>query len=137
MSEYHYIKGREIPIYKGKLYVVVSNDYEKVEKLIPGFDKWSNGELYAHSFLVNHKGEEGIFIILNFDHEYEKMTYGVIVHELRHAADLVAQRRGLNTTPQNTESNAYLMEWMANTVFLELIRWGFVPQFSRKRQRRP
>ena len=137
MSEYHYIKGKEIPIYKGKLYVVVSNDYEKVEKLIPGFDKWSNGELYAHSFLVNHKGEECIFIILNFDHEYEKMTYGVIVHELRHAADLVAQRRGLNTTPQNTESNAYLMEWMANTVFLELIRWGFVPQFSRKRQRRP
>ena len=35
MAEYHYIKGREIPIYKGKLYVVVSNDYEKVEKLIP------------------------------------------------------------------------------------------------------
>lgn len=137
MSEYHYIKGKDIPIYKGKLYIVASNDYEKVEKLIPGFDKWSNGELYAHSFLVNHKGEEGIFIILNFDHEYEKMTYGVIVHELRHAADLVAQRRGLNTTPQNTESNAYLMEWMANTVFLELIRWGFVPQFSRKRQRRP
>lgn len=135
MIEYHYIKGREIPIYKGKLYVVVSNDYEKVEKLIPGFDKWSNGELYAHSFLVTYKGEECIFIILNFDHEYEKMTYGVIVHELRHAADLVAQRRGLNTTPQNTESNAYLMEWMANTVFLELIRWGFVPQFSRRRKR--
>ena len=135
MSEYHYIKGKEIPIYKGKLYVVVSNDYEKVEKLIPGFDKWSNGELYAHSFLVTYKGEEGIFIILNFDHEYEKMTYGVIVHELRHAADLVAQRRGLNTTPQNTENNAYLMEWMANTVFLELIRWGFVPQFSRRRKR--
>ena len=136
MSEYHYIKGREIPIYKGKLYVVVSNDYEKVEKLIPGFDKWSNGELYAHTFIAPYKGEEGIFIILNFDHEYEKMTYGVIVHELRHAADLVAQSRGLNTTPQNTESNAYLMEWMANTVFLELIRWGFVPQFSRKRQRK-
>ena len=135
MSEYHYIKGKEISIYKGKLYVVVSNDYEKVEKLIPGFDKWSNGELYAHSFLVTYKGEECIFIILNFDHEYEKMTYGVIVHELRHAADLVAQSRGLNTTPQNTESNAYLMEWMANTVFLELIRWGFVPQFSRRRKR--
>ena len=135
MAEYHYIKGREIPIYKGKLYVVVSNDYEKVEKLIPGFDKWSSGELYAHTFLTSYKGEEGIFIILNFDHEYEKMTYGVIVHELRHAADLVAQRRGLNTTPQNTESNAYLMEWMANTVFLELIRWGFVPQFSRRRKR--
>jgi len=135
MAEYHYIKGKDIPIYKGKLYIVVSNDYEKVEKLIPGFDKWSNGELYAHSFLVNHKGVESIFIVLNFDHKCDKMTYGVIVHELRHAADLVAQSRGLNTTPQNTESNAYLMEWMANTVFLELIRWGFVPQFSRRRKR--
>ena len=137
MSEYHYIKGKEISIYKGKLYVVVSNDYEKVEKLIPGFDKWSSGELYAHSFLVTYKGEECIFIILNFDHEFERMTYGDIVHEIRHACDLLAQGRGLNSTPQNTENNAYIEGWIANTVFLELIRWGFVPQFSRKRQRRP
>ena len=136
MSEYHYIKGKEIPIYKGKLYVVVSNDYEKVCTLVPNFEEIGKGELYGHTFLMSYKGVESIFVVLNFDHEFERMTYGVIVHELRHAADLVAQRRGLNTTPQNTESNAYLMEWMANTVFLELIRWGFVPQFSRKRQRR-
>jgi hypothetical protein len=135
MKLHYHIKGKDIPIYKGKLYIVVSNDYEKVEKLIPGFDKWSNGELYAHSFLVNHKGEEGIFIILNFDNEFDRMTYGTIVHEIRHAYDLVAQRRGLNTTPQNTENNAYIEGWIANTVFLELIRWGFVPQFSRRRKR--
>jgi hypothetical protein len=127
MKLHYYIKGKDVPIYKGKLYIVASNDYEKVEKLIPGFDKWSNGELYAHTFLVNHKGVESIFIVLNFDHEYEKMTYGVIVHELRHAADLLAKQRDLNTGFENTENNAYLMEWMANTVFLELIRWGFVP----------
>ena len=135
MSEYHYIKGKEIPIYKGKLYVVVSNDYEKVCTLVPNFEEIGKGELYGHTFLMSYKGVESIFIVLNFDHKCDKMTYGVIVHELRHAADLVAQSRGLNTTPQNTESNAYLMEWMANTVFLELIRWGFVPQFSRRRKR--
>ncbi len=28
---------------------------------------------------------------------------------------------------ENSENNAYIMEWMANTVFTELIRWGFVP----------
>ena len=127
MKLHYYIKGKDIPIYKGKLYIVASNDYEKVCTLVPNFEEVGKGELYGHTLLMNYKGEESIFIVLNFDHEYEKMTYGVIVHELRHAADILAKQRDLNTGFENTENNAYLMEWMANTVFTELIRWGFVP----------
>ena len=127
MRMYYHIKGKDIPIYKGKLYIVASNDYEKVCTLIPNFEEISKGELYGHTLLMNYKGVESIFIVLNFDHEFEKMTYGDIIHEIRHACDLLAQRRGLDTTPQNTENNAYIEGWIANTVFLELIRWGFVP----------
>ena len=127
MKLHYYIKGKDIPIYKGKLYIVASNDYEKVCTLIPNFEEISKGELYGHTLLMNYKGVESIFIVLNFDHEFEKMTYGDIIHEIRHACDLLAQRRGLDTTPQNTENNAYIEGWIANTVFLELIRWGFVP----------
>jgi|LSQX01.1.fsa_nt_gb hypothetical protein len=134
-GKYYYIKGREIPIYKGKLYVVVSNDHDKVEQLIPDFSKWSDGELYAHAFLMQYKGCESVFIVLNFDHPFERMTYGTIVHETRHAADLLANGRGLNTATDNTESNAYIQGWIADTVFMELVRWGFVQPLTMKRRK--
>ena len=127
MKNYYHIKGKEIPIYKGKLYVVASNDYDKVCDLIPDFEEHSKGILYAHAIMMSYKGVESIFVVLNFDHEYEKMTYGTIVHEIRHAADMLAEGRALNTDVQNTENNAYIEGWIADTVFTELIRWGFVP----------
>jgi hypothetical protein len=57
--KYIHLKDSEIPLYRGKLVVIISNDTELIKKHLPSF---SEEKPYAHAISDNWKGYVGYFI---------------------------------------------------------------------------
>ena len=99
----------------GKLVIVLTNSADMVIKHHPDW-KINNNNLYAHSFMANHKGIQGFFIILNFDSSNNKITHGVIAHEAIHATNAIFSERGVVADFYNDEPYAYLIKWIVDQV---------------------
>jgi len=104
----------DIPLYKGKLIIIISDNIEFVNKYV--FFKKCDHHLYAHCIYDNFNGEQGFFIVLN-PFSNVKLTEGVIVHEILHCVNFIMDARGQVADRNNDEADAYLAEWIGNKVF--------------------
>lgn len=111
-------KSVKIPIYRGYLVLVLSDNIDNVKDKIYDFD---SHEVYAHSILSNYKGMEGYYMILNPSDIKAKSIHGLIAHEAVHIANMLAESRGFIADLSNDEPIAYLVEWIVNNV-IEMIK---------------
>jgi len=118
MKKHLYKKAINIPIYRGKFVIVITNSVKRIQKHISNF--WEDGEtkdLYAHSFYGSYQGTQGFYMILNFDNSYRKIYHGVIAHEAIHLAQRIVTMRGVKLDVENDEPVAYLVEWITDETY--------------------
>lgn len=120
-EEYIHVKSFNIPLYRGKLVVVLTN-CDKVKSLIPTFDTTA---LYASAIYDNYKGFQGYFCILNFDNELRRIKHGTIAHEAYHIANFLCTHRGIKEDLENDEPAAYLIEWIVDRIYEVCKKYGF------------
>lgn len=112
IKKYLHKKAINIPLYTGKLVLIISNDIEKVQNkydilLFADF-------IYAHATKVNENGKTGYAIILNFDYTIS-LTHGDIAHEALHIAIDIAEHHNVETDAQ--EPMAYIVGWVVDEVY--------------------
>ena len=113
-KEYVMIRDYDVPLYRGKLIIVISNSIEKLKAKVPEFNR---SRIYAHSFGINYKGRTGYAMILNFENDFAAMTHGCITHEAIHLAHFVADDKGFVADFNNDEPIAYLAEWITDKAY--------------------
>ena len=114
VKKYFFKDTFDIPLLRGELIVLITNQENKVKEFIPSFDK----NLYAHSALYEHEnGKQSYMLILNFDSELRKIHHGTIAHEALHIAGFIAKKRGIQPSFSNDEVIAYLIEWITDKIY--------------------
>ena len=121
MDEYLHKKIIEIPIYKGTFIIVFSNSKNKVNELT-GI---SSNNIYAHAVDGTYKNKQAFFIILNFDNKYDKITHGVINHEIIHICHFIFEKRDIILSYDNDEPITYLAEYLTNEVYKYINQLNF------------
>lgn len=124
MEEYLYIKEINIPIYRGCFVIIITNSQTKLKKYLPDFP---NEEIYAHSWCVKYKREQGFIMVLNFENDFRKIKHGVITHEVIHIAHFIAEYRAIDPSFTNDESIAYLAEWITDEVYKFIEKYNYKP----------
>ena len=112
----HIVKHYEIPLYRGNLVVVISNDIDKIKALFPA-DLFNDENIYAHTLYGNCRGQQDFYIVLNPYSKYRKMYHGTIAHEALHATSFLLDKRGIQIDVNNDEPQAYLIEWVTDKVY--------------------
>jgi hypothetical protein len=118
----------EIPLYRGKLVVLISNDINAIREWLPDIEF---ERLYAHCITGEHGDVRAVFIILNFDNEFRQMYNGCIAHEAIHAVNAVLEYAGVIADFNNDEPTAYLLEWMVDEVYLACHKAGYKPALNK------
>jgi hypothetical protein len=108
------IKASEVPLYRGKLVIMIAESANSIKKYIPD---WSDMEIYASTYYAPYKKKQGYYIILNFKSPYRKIQHGTITHEAVHAAHFIMKHKGMMGDFVNDESEAYLVEWIVDEVY--------------------
>lgn len=121
-DSYFHIMERNIPIYFGKLVVIISNDKDKVKKFVPVFEE---SEIYGHAIFGPYKGKQGFFVLFNFHSLCGKITHGVIAYEALHVVHFLAEERGFKSDFNNDEAIAYLVGWVTNRIYAFIRKNGF------------
>lgn len=100
----------DIPIFNGKLGIILSNDLKKVSKKLSELE-W--GHLYADTCRMTNND---IYIVLNpYDHD---INCGTIAHESLHAVQF---RFDIIGEGQTKESANYFLDWVVNQVIAFMI----------------
>lgn len=113
IEDYIHFKAIKIPLYPGKLVIVLSNSCEKVKELLPAFDR---SFFFASTWPSAYKGKKAYFIVINFHNGFDKVTHGTIAHECVHATNMVLDDVGIHADLVNDEAQAYLLTWMVDQV---------------------
>jgi hypothetical protein len=121
-KKYFYLKEVEIPLYRGMLLIVLTDDINELQKHIPDF---GGEDIYAHTLLVNWKEGEGFAIVLNFKNDYRKIYNGTITHEAIHATNFIMQERGFVADFSNDEPAAYLAEFVVDEIYILMNEHNF------------
>ncbi len=111
-----------MPLYRGKLVIMLTNDKEQLQKYIPDFE---DKEPYAHALLINWKGTQGFVIVLNFENSFRKIHNGTITHEVIHATHFIAQERGIEADFLNDEPITYLAEFITDEIYKLMTKHKF------------
>lgn len=110
---YLHKKVIDIPLYNGKLIIILSNSKEKISKYIE-----IEGDIpWGHVVCDNYNGLQGYFVILNFDHPNFEMTHNVVAHEGFHAMMDLAENRDFRNPFKDHEPYAYLLGWMVDEIY--------------------
>lgn len=117
-------KALDIPIYRGKFIIIVSNDANKVKKYLPEFRDKSP---YAHTWQINWNGNQGFAVVFNFENEHRPIFNGTIAHEALHVVDFILEDRGVQPDFINDEPSAYLLEWIVDEIYRFCEKYSFKP----------
>jgi hypothetical protein len=104
-------KVLDIPIYKGKLIIVLCDDAKELN--LKGFDR---KVLYAHAFVGEYRGYEGYYIILNPLNPHASLNSGTVAHESLHIVNMLFENRGVVYRLDEDEHACYLLDWITNSV---------------------
>jgi hypothetical protein len=126
-KKYFHIRETEIPLYRGKLVAIITNDRDQVVEHIPSFE---DDEIYGHTVLTNWNGCLGICVILNFDNPFRVLTHGVVAHEIVHFSSALCGEIGIDASHDNDEAFAYLAEWATDQIYGLIKKTGMVPAAS-------
>jgi len=106
-SNYFFIKSYEIPLFKGKLVVILTNDNSQLSKRGLPLAKLDPPLAYAAEG-GSYKGFVAEVVVINIEHE--EFTNSVIAHEALHATNSTLRRVGIDR--EHEETQAYLIEWV-------------------------
>ncbi len=124
MKKHLHIKKTDIPLYRGKLVIIITNDDDKLKKYLPDF----KGIIYAHSWNTNvdsYTGVTGYTVVLNFNSPFRDVTLGTIVHEAFHIVNFIAADRGIKSDFENDEALSYLIEWVVEEIYSFIKKCNF------------
>lgn len=121
MKKHFLLKEIDIPIYRGKLVIILTNSKKKLIKEIP---KFGGPRIYGHAINKSYKGKDGYFIVLNTELATTAITPGVIAHESFHTAAFILGNRDVHFDIDNDEPYAYLLDWVVDQVYLFLKETG-------------
>lgn len=131
VKKYYYEAEEEIPLYRGKLVVIATNDGNRLSRSLIDYD---NRPLYAHTWFAQWKGDQGFIVIFNFSSINRDIYHGVVAHEAIHAVHMILQSRGVTPDFVNDESVAYLLEWVVDTIYKCLKEFGKEPKGNWKEE---
>lgn len=114
MEKYTHVKELTVPLYRMKLFIVLSNNTKRVTSLLGNYGILP--PLYAYSARRTKEDKVDIFLVFNFHKEDTIITAGTIAHEALHAANILAEEIGIITTLEHDEPLAYLVEWIVDQV---------------------
>ena len=113
MKKIYHLKHFNIPFYRGYLVVILTDDTERINKMLSvNFEN-----IYGYTIYDAYRGQQGFFIVLNPNSSFRNMTHGTIAHEAYHAAGFIAIRRGITADFDNDEPLAYLADWITDKVY--------------------
>ena len=107
----HKVKLYEIPLYRGYLAVIVTDNLRKLKKLIP---EYTRDDIFASTYLTTINEFRTVATIFN-PTDSSHITNGIISHEAYHAASFILDFAG-HVSEFNDESTAYLTEWCADRI---------------------
>jgi len=107
------IKVINIPIYGGKLVVMLTNNSQFVRKYYPDFE---DDYVYAHAINYTYKGNRAYYVVLNPDYKGVKVTRGVVAHEAHHIVTYLFHYKGILYDPANDEPFSYMLEWVVERI---------------------
>ena len=113
----------DIPIYRGKLIIIASDDAGAVVKKFSLDEDYFDDELYAHSIVDDYNGWMGYYVILNPNHSFSKLTNGTIAHEAMHVVFEKFADNGVIITHKNQEPTTYLLGWITDEIHAALKEW--------------
>ena len=122
--KYLHKKTIGVPLYRGNLMIILTNDKKHLQKYLPEF---RNIGIYAHTWCCNINKIESFVIVLNFDNSFRKIHNGSIAHEALHAANFIAKDRGIESDLENDEPIAYLTEWIVDEIYEFVNEHGMRP----------
>lgn len=125
IKKYFHITAKEVPIFKGKLVIVLTNDVDNVKKYLPN---WEDDYVYGHTWKYSYKNRQGYYLILNLWNTDMEITHGVIAHEAVHVAQFVTERAGI----RDDECTAYITEWATDQVYRYLDKMSMTKLLSIK-----
>lgn len=111
------LKEVPIPIYRGNLIIIFTDDSEKLANTIELDSVKEIKSIYCHTMFANRNGEQGIFLVFNFKNKNRAVTHGSIAHEAIHAANFLFGDRGIVLDADNDEAFAYFVEWVVDQVY--------------------
>jgi hypothetical protein len=114
--KYFYKKAIHIPLYDGFFIIIFSNDLNRVCKLTDSNPE-NTGYLYGNFFTgFKYRGFQAFAVVYNFWRPTAKITLGVLVHEINHAANKLLGCRDIDADYNNDEAESYLKTWMGDEV---------------------
>lgn len=122
IEKYLHIYSSNIPLYRGKFVVIITNNRDELIEILPEF---TDEEIYGHTILSNWKGHQAVFAVFNFHNPFRPMTQGVITHESIHFASAICGDRAILADHDNDEAFAYLAEWAADQIWSVISKHGF------------
>ena len=114
VKKYLHKKVLNIPLYKGKFIIILSNDAKLVKTVIKNFD---HDDVYGHAHIDEYNGWSGYFVVLNFHYDFKGITHGVIAHEAIHVANFILDDRDVVADWSNVEPQTYLAQWITDEIY--------------------
>ncbi len=113
-QKYLHFKQVQIPIYKGRLLIALTNDIEKLNRKT-GINY--SGDIFAFTITIEYKNEQAYLVVLNFDDDFAKITHGIVAHEAVHVANFIFERIGVVPSFDNDEPLTYLTQWVVDEIY--------------------
>ena len=107
---------KSVPIYKGKLIFIDSENNEKLRKMCPAI--LEEEDLYAHAVKGSYKGFMGYFLVI--DSSRYPISPGTIAHEAVHIAMYIFETVGATVENDNPEPFTYLVGYITD----EFHKWA-------------
>jgi len=123
-TKYCKIYETDIPLYRGKFIIILTNDLVAVKEHCPDFE---DPEIYGYTIAMNWKGLQGFCVVFNFHNPHRPITHGVIVHEAIHTTSMILNERGVSADHDNDEPFAYLCDWIIDRIYAFIAKNDFKP----------
>lgn len=111
-----FISIHDIRPYGRKLIIATPKTVKDIQKLEEKWGMRNEGDQLCGIYDIQHEQWKAIIVIFNMIHK-QTVTYGMIAHESLHIMDSVFSGVGHTYDYDNNEAGAYLVEWVANTIF--------------------
>ena len=125
MKNYFLQKLSNVPIYKGKLLIIFSNDIHRANKRLNKFFSEDEEEIFAHAGRSGLNGYKTYVVIINFHSRLGEITHGIITHESIHAANFILDDCDVVPDYDNDEPLTYLAEWITDKIYDFIKQAGF------------
>lgn len=106
-----------IPIYNGKLVIIVTTNIKKVAEQYNVVSKTtSNNDFDIITFVCpTKKGITRYFYVQKAD-----VSYGAIAHDAKHIVNEIFKDRGQELDLYNDEAECYLLGWVVNQIHINI-----------------